>query len=262
MLFGSVLGIDVGFSPTRRSSAVCRLDWTEHEVGYEIERFRAVEPERAQTISKLADRPLLACALDGPIRSDLEVIGRYRIAEQLLTRQLWKHIGKPGQASAPIGRQLNDHTNQCAKIVLQTGRLGQSHHEDAIHSSALVEAFPSSFLGLMIAEPQQLKARRGDRSDTFYMHLVQDGTLQRLIHRLLPGRRIARPLELVTNHDDRAALVCAISALCVVAGDFAATGDHGGWIILPPRQFIQEWAHGLLVSNATSGGYRWFETQQ
>jgi hypothetical protein len=46
-LTGSVLGVDVGYSPKRRSSAVCRLDWTEQKIHWTIARFRAAEPERA-----------------------------------------------------------------------------------------------------------------------------------------------------------------------------------------------------------------------
>jgi hypothetical protein len=46
----------------------------------------------------------------------------------------------------------------------------------------------------------------------------------------------------VTNHDDRAALICALTALCVAAGDFTAVGDADGWIVPPPRRFVQDWA--------------------
>jgi hypothetical protein len=49
---GSVLGIDVGCSPTSKTSAVCRLDWDETTVSWTIQRFRAVEPERTETISR------------------------------------------------------------------------------------------------------------------------------------------------------------------------------------------------------------------
>jgi hypothetical protein len=36
---GSVIGIDVGWSPARRSSAICRLDWSDSVVVWEIARF-------------------------------------------------------------------------------------------------------------------------------------------------------------------------------------------------------------------------------
>lgn len=101
---GAVLGIDVGCSPTRESSAVCRLDWDADTVRWTIERFRAVEPERGDTIARLADRPLLAAAIDGPLRRGLDEIGAYRLAERLLTLGFQPRIGKPGQSNSPVGR--------------------------------------------------------------------------------------------------------------------------------------------------------------
>ena len=42
----------------------------------------------------------------------------------------------------------------------------------------------------------------------------------------------------------------ALTALCVAAGDFTTVGDENGWIILPPRAFIQRWA---IDSGANAG---------
>ena len=50
---GSVIGIDVGCSPTRRSSAICRIDWSETKIAWEIARFRAQEAERKSVIAHL-----------------------------------------------------------------------------------------------------------------------------------------------------------------------------------------------------------------
>ena len=79
-----------------------------------------------------------------------------------------------------------------------------------IDRKALVEAFPSSFLGMMIQEPARLAARRGNRSDIFFQYLAATGILRTLIEHCIPGRRMARDLSSVVNHDDRAALVCAL----------------------------------------------------
>lgn len=58
---GVVIGIDVG-SPTRRSSAICRREWSHTVVSREVAaRFRAVNYEREQIIVHLASRyPILA----------------------------------------------------------------------------------------------------------------------------------------------------------------------------------------------------------
>jgi hypothetical protein len=247
---GAVLGVDVGFSRTERSSAVCRLSWSDTSIKWNIKRFRAIQSERDAAISEIAgDMPLMAAAFDGPLQRGLDIIGAYRTAERILTRRLWRRIGKPGQSSAPIGVALNAAANDCAQSVLVHTRLGPATHAVAIHERAIAEAFPSSFLGLMIADPRSIAVRRKNRSDLFYEHLEQAGTLARLTAHLLPGRT-ATPFATVTNHDDRAALICALTALCVAADDYTAVGDAQGWIILPPAAFIATDAMADLVANA------------
>ena len=252
---GAVIGIDVGCSPARRSSAVCRLEWSPTTVSWETARFRAAEPEREQAIAQLVgDQPIVAAAFDGPIRRGFEIIGRYRTAERMLTRRLRPLIGKPGQSSAPVGKLLNQHANACVAHLVRHADIRPAGHGVPIDDRALVEAFPSSFLGMMIADPASLAARRGDRSDTFYKHLVGQGVLAALIEHCLPDRQVGKDLSAVVNHDDRAALVCALSALCVAKGDFVAVGDEDGWIILPPRHFVQPAQWALLQLNADDEG--------
>jgi len=237
------------------------MDWDSTEVVLIIERFRATEPERSYVLRHVAERRILACALDGPIRSDFEIIGRYRTAEKLLTRKLQPLIGKPGQASAPVGKALNFHTNTCAKIVIETGVIGDAKHDHAIHKSAILEAFPSSFLGLLIDNPKSLSVKRGNRSDIFYQHLVQTGGLHTLAEYILPGRRLVTSFDDILNHDDRAAVVCALTALCVAAKEYTTVGDwDDGWIFLPPPNLIKMWAWPMLMKNALSGGLEWRST--
>lgn len=248
---GSIIGIDVGCSPTRRSSAICRIDWSESAVEWEIKRFRALDPDRKNVIDPMvAGRRIVAAGFDGPIRRGFDPIGRYRTAERMLTRGLGLLIGKPGQSSTPVGKLLNDNANKCVRYVLDNADLYDAQHGVSIDQKAVVEAFPSSFLGMMIDNPKQVAARRRDRSDKFFRHLASTGLLQALIQHLLPGRRLALDPSSVVNHDDRAALVCAFSALSVAAADFVAVGDDDGWIILPPRPFIRSLQWSLLSANA------------
>ncbi len=248
---GSLIGIDVGYSQTRRSSAICRIDWTETTVEWEIARFRALESELENVISRMvAGRRIVAAAFDGPIRRGFDIIARYRTAERMLTRRLGSLIGKPGQSSAPVGKSLNCHANKCVRYLLASSDLHDAQHRASIDQKSVVEAFPSSFLGMMIENPEQVAARRGDRSDTFFKLLATTGVLHALIQHLLPGRRLALDPSSVVNHDDRAALVCAFSALSVAAADFVAVGDDDGWIILPPRRFIRPLQWSLLSANA------------
>ena len=248
---GAVLGVDVGFSPTRRSSAVCRLGWDERHITWSIRRFRALPHEREATILAVAGTGRLeAAAFDGLLRAGFDVVGRYRTAERMLTRRLGARIGKPGQASAPVGKALNAAANDCVGVILRGCDVARAAHAVRIDDRAVVEAFPGAFLGVMLADPSALAASRADRSDVFFRHLVEGGALEGLLAHLLPGRGLALPLNGVTDHDDRAALVCALTALCVAAGNYAAVGDVDGWIVLPPRSFVADWAWADLEANA------------
>jgi len=248
---GSVLGLDVGYSPTRKSNAICRIDWTETEISWTIERFRAIPEERYATIKQnITGQLILAAALDGPIRNGFDLIGRYRTAERLLTRRLQPRIGKPGQASAPVGKSLNAATNICAQILKSTANISQAKHAVKIDALAIVEAFPTSFLGLMIEAPETLGATRGNRSNVFFESALKKNQLHNLINLLLPARRTANSPETITNHDERSAFICALTALCVAANNYTAVGDDDGWIILPPKLLIQEWALNELLENS------------
>ena len=75
------------------------------------------------------------------------------------------------------------------------------------------------------------------RSDRYFERLTTDprgDRLAGLVTRPLPGRPLRTPLQSFRNHDDRAAIVCAITALCVAARRYTAVGDDNGYIILPP----------------------------
>jgi hypothetical protein len=119
-------------------------------------------------------------------------------------------------------------------------------------AKAIAEAFPSTLLGVMLPDPAAVPARRSDRSDLFFRHCAEAGILDALLAYLLPGRALSPSWGQVTDHDDRAALVCALTALAFAAGDFTAVGDGDGWILLPPRRFVRDWAWADLEANASS----------
>lgn len=244
---GSVLGIDVGWSLRAASSGICRMDWDGSTLDWTLRHFTGQSDARRDAVMAVAGvRYLLAVALDGPLRGDLVVIDRFRTAERMLTDKAIAHrISQPGSSRSPVGRLLNHHTNEFARLLLERGLIAEASHPQAIHKLALVEAFPTGFLGLLHPDPD--KGLRQKRSDRYYEALVAGGTLERLLAHHLPGRRLARSLEGVTNHDDRAALICAITALGAANNDYVAVGDDDGWIILPPLGFIAAWARPIVV---------------
>lgn len=245
---GSVLGIDVGWSLQAASSGICRLDWDGETIDWTVQHFTGHPEARMASLSAVAgDKMLLAVGLDGPLRGDLAVIDRYRLAERVLSqRAIASRISQPGSSRSPVGRLLNHHTNQFASMLVDRGGVAEARHPHPVHRLALFEAFPTSFLGLMLDDVE--KGPRQQRSDRYYLALVENGTLARLLAHHLPGRRLGSALLAVRNHDERAALICAISALGVARQDYVCVGDADGWIILPPPSFIAAWARPVVDS--------------
>jgi hypothetical protein len=204
----SVLGIDVGYSVNRKSSAVCKLSWRDGALEWSIKRFRHIECEWREAVNRAASPgPLLSVALDGPLRSGLDQIGCYRQAEAMLTRGLGRKIGKPGQSSSPVGRKLNAAANVYAQCVLDSATIAPARHAQAIHDRSIAEAFPSSFLGVMLPSPNVVDAVRGNRSDRFYVHFASSGCLQSLIEHFLPAHRTELAWECVADGTLRAVSV-------------------------------------------------------
>jgi hypothetical protein len=252
---GAVVGVDVGYSTVRRSSAVCRLWWNDVGVGWDVARFRHDDDDRERAFRQVVgSEPVMVAAFDGPLKRGLGPIGHYRKAEKDLTvREIRTQIGKPGQSSSANGRDLNRAANACARSMIKVCSLEPARHVQAIHSLAIVEAFPTSFLGLLIDSPLTLAVRPPARSDAYYVYLADSGGLDRLLQHLLLGRTLHQAWRDFRNHDDRAAIVCALTALCVAARDYVAVGDHeDGWIMLPPPDCLAVWAKDLLAQPAAT----------
>ena len=186
----------------------------------------------------------------GPVAVEaLEVLAQ-RGAPAQQGVQLSKRIGKPGQSSSPNGRKLNEQASRSAELVKKLCRIRTATHRPRIDSYAIVEAFPTTFLGVMIDRPEMLHRPR-QRSDRYFAHLANGQHLDQCLAGLLPYRQPALPTRGVGNHDERASLVCALTALYVAAGSFGAVGDcNDGWIILPPRHQFAHWAWEAIYQTA------------
>jgi predicted RNase H-like nuclease len=259
---GLVLGVDVGWSEKKMTTAACVLEWTPTEMKLSPTGLQTSDGDRLK--HHLAARPIMALAIDGPLRGGLDEIGSYRDAELILTRGFAERIGKPGQSNSGNGRKLNGAANSVARALLATGTLAPAVHAAKIHERAIVEAFPTSFMGVMLDEG--CIPAHGRRSDAYFLHLLGPSALcpprpatDRLIglfERLLPGRRlVSGDLAVIEDHEERAAVVCAITALCVVARKYVAVGDpQNGYIVLPPRAHrgepgLQPWDWSMIDGN-------------
>lgn len=259
---GLVLGVDVGWAAKKKTMGACALEWSTDMVSVRSIRLGTKDLEGIERLSP--EKPIQAIAVDGPIRGRLDEIGIYRDAEMMLTRGFGARIGKPGQASSGNGKKLNAAANSVVSRILSTNRVSSAVHSARIHERAIVEAFPTSFLGVMLQD--RAAPAHGARSDAYFLHLLGPNSgsspaptsdqLLGLLHRILPGRRLSSThLGNVRDHEERAAVICALTALCVAARKYVAVGDRvNGYIVLPPRaetgqSGLQPWAWKLLEGN-------------
>ena len=143
--------------------------------------------------------------------------------------------GKPGQTSSPTGQALHKHATELAVLALELAHVSDAGHSEPIHPKRVVEAFPNAFLAAML-DDSAFTALARNASDVFWKHLIATGALQGLCDTLLPHRTTSPGLEHVTNHEERAGVVCALTALVVLGGSYVAVGDRFcGDIILPPQ---------------------------
>ena len=255
---GSVAGIDVGWSRHNNTTAVCRLSWTESKMDCCFQRCTAKDSDRKETIdSVLGTRQLLAVAIDGPLRPCFAEVKNYRTAERLLSRgDLYKRIRGAASSRSPMGKNLNVEANRWVRSLKEHAcvrEVGQSN-PIRLDTGAFFETFPNSFLGVMIKRPDEV-AMRGKRSDRYFRHLAHDRGFDSFLQ-LIGGHSqwIRQPTQ-IRNHEDRAAFVCALSALCIAAGSYVAVGDtEDGWIALPPQKMFADWAWNALQNNVSRNG--------
>lgn len=114
----------------------------------------------------------------------------------------------------------------------------------------IVEAFPNAFLGVLLPDEsfEQIPRGRGKKFDALFESVRGRGILLKLLDELEWADSALRE-ALATNaqHDERAALICAITAICVWRGRYTAVGDEdGGWFFLPPWEYWQPWAQRAI----------------
>ncbi len=234
---GTVLGIDVGFSDRARTTCFCTLEWNQSVAALQFRLTNSdAEARRRALVDLVGDRALLGVAVDGPLTRGLRLVTHYRSAEALLSRGVLQKRGKPGQTSAPIGQKLHRHATQLANLTLECATIASSTNGGAIHENCIVEAFPNMFLAALVDE-RALPTLARDATDRYWDVLVdKSDRLLTLLAHLLPNRHLQNDLRRITDHEQRAGVVCALTALSVAMRDYVCVGDaEDGHIVLPPR---------------------------
>ena len=233
---GSVLGIDVGFSQNAKTTCFCLLTWDRSNISLNFQRAGTDIEDRKLALTKVSiSNHMDGVAIDGPLTHGLRLVPHYRSAEALLSRGALQKRCKPGQTSAPIGQQLHRHATDLANLAL-TFNISDATHFQPIHAKRIVEAFPNAFLAALIPETDLPPLRR-DASDRYWeTSVLNTSRLENLVKVLLPNRRLQFNLRNCTDHEHRAGVICALTALIVVVGLHVGVGDPvDGDIILPSR---------------------------
>ena len=240
------LGIDVGHSQTKPTTGLCLITLEHGQLRWHCLNTGSQKAQRLADLMSLIPKGITisAVGIDGPLTTDFQLSNRYRAADAFLSRGPFHIRCKPGATDARRGQILHYHATKLAKLVLELNEEGYLHVEDAghpdrIHQSRFVEAFPNAFLGVLLkgAHYDQLKGTEQEKkSDQFWMIAAkEDLLLHDLIKHLVPQIGLDKSLAAISDHDHRAAFVCALAGLCVAKNRYVSVGDPvDGNICLPP----------------------------
>lgn len=197
----------------------------------------------------LASAPFDVIAIDGPIVPAGQDVLAPRAVERLFASGPFQRRCKPGFSHVTgTGRMLREAAGAAADALAGAAPLGRTPCTfPQVRAGAVVEAFPNAFLGVCLSEEayrQMPPLRRGRKFDWLYEQCISHDLVTRLPCLSCAEANDLQPrFEATANHDERAALVCLLTALAVARGDFTAVGEEtGGWFFLPPWRVWEPWA--------------------
>lgn len=253
----TVLGIDVGWSKKRRSAGFATLTIDDGIIVDLATTSAFVDDDDRWDALQRVTRGVSfidGVGIDGPLLPGLihdpEI--PYRHAEEILSKGPFQKRGKAGQSSSAVGRVLHEHATRLAHLTMEgvdAGyfRIAAAEHSHAISDFNIVEAFPTGFMSVILSDrwhednPTDRKNRAGHY---WAASMSTDGPLARVMESLGVSDP-SRLLSIVTDRDERDAVICAITAMGVIRNRYTAVGDiRHGWIILADRESWGESADG------------------
>lgn len=246
------LGIDVGLSSQNPTTGFCLMTTDNSSVRFKLEISTWDNTKEVlRALLKNCHR-LEAIAVDGPLAKGLQLNKQYRSAEAALSRGKFQRC-KPGATNSPVGQELHKEATEVARMVSapaarRSDNVASDGPEPEVTKGNVYEAFPNAFLGVLLSDEFLAKKfKRNEKSDRFYEQSFREKYLTKLITYLLPHHAVVGNLGDVTNHDERAAAACALTAISINVGRFVAVGDPDlGYIFLPPWELWQNWAKETL----------------
>lgn len=240
----ALLGVDVGFSEQRRTTG---LAWFSNG-GVQTTITGSSWSERERDLP--AGITFRLAALDAPIVPDRGAGPRG--CEYIFYGSAFARRCRPGLSHYGRGLGLRNAGARAAKeFAAVLVRDALPYGPSVFASLPIIEAFPNTFMGLLLPEGRFLSwstSLRLAKSDWLYEQLIELGILRKLLDRLvLNDSRFRNVFEQTTNHDQRAALVCLLTAMFAVDRTATIIGDkHGGWFWLPPIDLWAGWAQDSL----------------
>ncbi len=238
----SLLGIDVGFSKTAKSTGIAVYDRGRLVT---LTCIGSSPQNRADALPNGVNFD--AVAIDGPIVLSEDQPPAARDCETLLSRGAFSRRCKPGLSHFGFGLPLRHAATTIAREM----------QERVTADGKIVEAFPNAFLGVLLSDHDYValgKIERGSKSDAYYARLAARHGFDAIFD-LLGWRDDALRTtmsDIATDHsraahDKRAALICLLTAACALSGHAHDVGDAaGGFICLPPKPLWADWARAAL----------------
>jgi predicted nuclease with RNAse H fold len=241
----ALLGVDVGFSRTRKTTG---LAWF---AGSTIETALTGSSWRERSRSLPRDVRFSVVALDAPVVPEHNYEAA-RGCERAFYGGAFAKRCRPGLSHHGLGVPLKDAGREAAidfASVLAPGTL--PFGPCVLLTKPIIEAFPNTFMGVLLpaeAFAGWSKALRKAKSDWLFETAAELGIFGKLLSKLdLASARIRNKFENAGDHDERAALVCLLTAMFAQSGDAVVVGDtEGGWFWLPPMALWAPWASAAL----------------
>ncbi len=250
----ALLGVDVGFSKTAKSTGMA---W---RVDGRISACRTGSAWEARCAALPAEVTFDLAAFDAPLVPPGDRL-LPRGCEAVFYRGAFWNRCRPGMSHHGRGLDLRRAGATAAEQFVAVVGCEFPLLSAAVAGHAMVEAFPNTFMGVLLPEVLLDTLPPGrSKSDRLYEACLTEEVFDRLIAGL--GWPVAETVALLAaerNHDIRAAYVCLLTAGVAHAGTATVVGDCvGGWFWLPPGELWADWARAavsLTLSDARKRSY-------
>jgi hypothetical protein len=247
----NIAAIDIGFSKSRRTTGVGLL-----HLERDLRRVCGVD---AATTLILMRAPFTIIAIDGPIIPEGQSSEQVRPVERAFCKGFFQGRCKPGMSHVPCtGKQLRSAAGEAADGLAAAAPLSpDAGFFPLVRNGSIIEAFPNAFLGVCLDDSVYAAApnlKRGKKFDWLYDEWVGRQPLSSMsCLRDSEKAGFQEWLKATKNHEERAALICILTALLTARGNFTAVGEEtGGWFFLPPLSIWASWAKTAIHENVAA----------